>query len=287
MYNDPVKHESQEIEVDIMDVGDNYLSTVGLVLVEGRDFVKDSETDVKESVIITEKMARDFGWDKPLGKEIIWMDTVKLYVVGVVKDALTQGLWREMQPLMIRYTLKEKYSHFIVSADAKNIVEVNKFMEEKWKEVFPNRAYFSRYMDESMAESTTINDNIVKMFVFLGIIAMMLSATGLFTLVSLNIIKRMKEIGVRKVLGASIGNIARVINFEFVIILLIASVLGSVCGALLSEMLMDSIWDFYQKATFLTFTLSAVILFTISALSIGFKVYNTASMNPTKTLRDE
>jgi len=287
IYNDPVKHEGKEIEVDIMNVGDNYLKTVGLDLVEGRDFQKDSETDLKESVIITEKLARSFGWDKPIGKEIVWMDSLKFYVVGVIKDAYTVGLWRQTDPLMLRYTPQSKYAHIIVSTQAKNIVEVNQFMEKKWKEVFPNRAYHSRFMDDEMAEAANVNINIVKMFVFLGIVAMMLSATGLFTLVSLNIIKRMKEIGVRKVLGASVGNIARVINTEFVIILIIATVLGCYAGALLSEMLMASIWDFHQSATFFTFAVSAVILFAISGLTIGFKIYNTATMNPTKTLRDE
>jgi putative ABC transport system permease protein len=287
IYNDPVKHDGKEIEVDIMDIGDNYIKTVGLNLIEGRDFQKDSETDMKESVIITEKFARSFGWDKPIGKEIVWLDTVKLYVVGVIKDAYTQGLWRQMEPMMLRLTPQKKYTHVLVSADAKNIVDVNKYMEKKWKEVFPNKAYSGRYMDEEIVEAANVNNNIVKMFVFLGIVAMILSATGLFTLVSLNIIKRMKEIGVRKVLGASIANIARVVNTEFVIILLIASLLGSVAGFYLSDILMDSIWDFYQKATTITFVVSALILFSISALTIGFKVYNTASMNPTKTLRDE
>ena len=197
------------------------------------------------------------------------------------------GLWKQTDPLMIRFTPQTKYTHILVSAEAKNVVSINQFMEKKWKETFPNRAYNGRYMDEEMAEAATVNNNIVKMFVFLGIVAMMLSATGLFTLVSLNIIKRMKEIGVRKVLGASIGNIARVINTEFVIILVIASVLGSFAGAYLSEILMDSIWDFYQAATSSTFILSAAILFTISALAIGYKIYNTARMNPVNTLRDE
>jgi putative ABC transport system permease protein len=287
IYNDPIKHEGKEIEVDIMNVGDNYLKTVGLDLVEGRDFQKDSETDFKESVIITEKLARSFAWDKPIGKEIVWMDSLKFYVVGVIKDAYTVGLWRQTDPLMLRYTPQSKYAHIIVSTQAKNIVEVNQFMEKKWKEVFPNRAYYSRYMDAEMVEANTVNNNIVKMFVFLGIVAMMLSATGLFTLVSLNIIKRMKEIGVRKVLGASVANIARVINMEFAIILLISTVLGCYAGAFLSEMLMDSIWDFHQSATFFTFAASAIILFAISGLTIGFKIYNTATMNPTKTLRDE
>ncbi len=287
IYNDPIKHESKEIEVDIMDVGDNYLKTAGLTLIEGRDFVKDSETDFKESIIITEKFATAFGWDKPIGKEILWMDSVKLYVVGVVKDTYTMGLWKQTDPLMLRLAPPSKYTHILVSTEAKNVVSMNQFMEKKWKELFPNRTYNGRYMDEEMAESATVNNNIVKMFVFLGIVAMMLSATGLFTLVSLNIIKRMKEIGVRKVLGASIGNIARVINTEFVIILLIASVLGSLGGFYLSELLMDSIWDFYQAATATTFIYSMIILFAVSALAIGFKVYNTARMNPVSTLRDE
>ncbi len=286
-YNDPIKSEAKEIEADIMDVGDDYVTTVGLTLIEGRDFVNDSETDRKESVIITEETARKFGWDKAIGKEIIWMDTVKLNVVGVVGDIYNNGLWEQLEPMMLRYGAKEKISHVLVSTSADKVVEVNKFMEAKWKEIFPNRLYNGRMMDEEMVEANTVNSNIVKMFIFLGTVALMLSATGLFTLVSLNIIKRMKEIGVRKVLGASIVNISRVINMEFVIILLIASVLGGVLGAWMAGMLMDSIWDYYQKTTLATQVVSAGILFVVSALSIGYKIYNTAQLNPANVLRDE
>ncbi|MFZ6012448.1 MAG: ABC transporter permease [Bacteroidota bacterium] len=286
-YNDPIKSEGKEIEVDILDVGDDYLKTVGIKLVDGRDFKKDSETDRKESVIITQKVARDFGWDKPIGKEITWMDTVKLYVVGVIEDVYNNGLWEQMDPMMIRYTSPDRYRHVIVNAPAAKIVEINKFMEAKWKEVFPNKKYNSEYMDEEIVEATTVNVNIVKMFVFLGIVAMMLSATGLFTMVSLNIIKKMKEIGVRKVLGASMVNITRVINLRFIVILSIASLLGSALGAFLSDALMDSIWDFYQSAGLITFIVSVAILFVVSALSIGYKVYSTARLNPALVLRDE
>jgi putative ABC transport system permease protein len=286
-YNDPIKHEGKEIEVDIMHVGDDYIKTVGLDLVEGRDFQKDSETDRKESVIITQKVARDFGWDKPIGKEIIWLDTVKFYVVGVIADVYNNGLWNEMNPMMIRYTAPENYRHLIVSTPAAKIKDTNDFMEKKWKQTFPNRTYPGRYMDENTVEAATVNNNIVKMFVFLGVIALFLSATGLFTMVSLNIIKKMKEIGVRKVLGATIGNITRVINMKFMIILLIACVLGSGVGWFLSEMLMDSIWDFYQAANGITFVISASILILISVLSIGYKIYNTAKVNPAHVLRDE
>lgn len=286
-YNDPVKHESKQLEVDIIDVGDDYLKTMGLELVEGRDFQKDSETDRKESIIISQKFADDFGWKQSIGKEVIWMDTVKLYVVGVVKDVYTRGLWREMQPLMIRYTSKDQYSHVIVNAPATKIIDINKYMEGEWKQIFPNRLYNGRFLNDALAEAVTVNNNIVKMSVFFGVVALILSATGLFTLVSLNIIKKMKEIGVRKVLGASIGNITRIINTEFVVILLFSSVMGSAASYFLVDMLMDSIWDYYQSTTSITFVLSVFLMFFISGLAIGFKVFSAASMNPVQTLRDE
>ena len=97
----------------------------------------------------------------------------------------------------------------------------------------------------------------------------------------------MKEIGVRKVLGASIGNISKVINKEFVIILLIAAAVGSFLGSWMSTMLMDSIWDYYQPATVITLVVSSVILFVVCALSIGYKVYSTARVNPANVLREE
>ncbi|HMG92200.1 MAG TPA: ABC transporter permease [Chryseolinea sp.] len=286
-YNDPIKHESKQLDVDIIDVGDEYIKTMGLHLVLGRDFQKDSDTDKKESVIVTEKLAESFGWDNPIGKEIIWMDSVQLFVVGVVEDVYTQGLWRELEPLMLRYTGPENYTHVIVNAPLDKIHDINKAMEADWKQIFPNRLYNGRFLDEIMVEATTVNDNIVKMFVFLGIVALILSATGLYSLVSLNIIKRMKEIGVRKVLGASVGNITRIINTEFVIMLLVASVIGSGLSYLAVDGLMSSIWDYYKSPSVLTFVLSIFLLFFISGLTIAYKVLSAAMVNPVNTLRTE
>ena len=160
-------------------------------------------------------------------------------------------------------------------------------METKWKEVFPNRLYNGNMLVENMDEVNDVNKNIMLMYSFLGVIALMLSATGLFTLVSLNIIKRTKEIGVRKVLGASVANITRIINTEFFIILAIASLGGSILSYYAVDLLMDSIWDYYQPTTSLTFIISISIMFVVSAAVIGYKVFLAASMNPVNTLRDE
>lgn len=286
-YNDPVKFESQELEVEILDVGDDYLSTMGMTLVAGRDFQKDSETDRKQSIIVTENFAAKFGWDDPIGKKVVWMDTVSLYVVGVIRDVYTQGLWREMEPMMLRYASRDQYSHVLVKATADKLPAVNQFMEEQWKMIFPNRLYNGWYLDEVMVEAVTVNSNIVTIFSFMGVIALVLSVTGLFTLVSLNIIRKMKEIGVRKVLGASMANIAAIINVEFMIILGLAAIAGTAASYYAVEALMSAIWRYYQPATAFTFAISVVLMFTISALVIGSKVYMAASMNPVRTLRDE
>ncbi len=285
--NDPVKFESKQLEVDIIEVGDNYLETMDLKLVAGRDFIRDSETDRKESIIITEKMASDFGWETPLGKEIIWRDTVKLVVIGVIKDVYTQGLWRELDPMMIRYILPEQYSQLVVSTSANQVSKVNEFMNEQWGEVFPNRLYNGRMLNENTAQADEVNLNIVYMFTFMGAITLVLSATGLFTLVSLNIIKRMKEIGVRKVMGATVANITRIINTEFVIILALAAGLGSWAGYMQSDMIMGSIWRYYQSPGAATFIYSVGILFLVSFIAIGYKVIKAASMNPVDSLKEE
>ncbi len=285
--HEPVKYESLQAEVDIIDVGDNYLKTMDLKLIAGRDFIKDSETDQKESIIITQKMATLFGWDQPLGKEVKWRDSVKLIVVGVVKDVYSQGLWREMDPIMIRHVSPDKYSQIVVSTKSDNVASIHAFMNKLWNQVFPSRLYNGYMLSSDLIHVDQLNMSIVYGYLFLGTIAMLLSVTGLFSLVSLNIVKRMKEIGVRKILGASVFNITQVINMEFIIILVVASILGSWAGLTWSSVIMGSIWKYCQGANIITVILSSSLLFIICIATIGFKVFAVATMNPVKALRDE
>ncbi|MBI3218651.1 MAG: ABC transporter permease [Bacteroidetes bacterium] len=286
-FNDPIKHEDKEIEVDILDVSADYLDVLDINVIEGRTFQPESETDRKESVIITEGLAKQLNMTKPIGKEIIWLDTVRYYVIGVVEDVYNNGLWEKMDPVMFRYADKNKVNHILVKADASKLTAIDKFMEEKWKTIFPDKLYDSDLMEDEMIEADTVNKNLVKMFTFLGIVALLLSITGLFTLVSLNIIKKLKEIGMRKVLGASIWNITAIINREFIIILALSSILGAALGWSLSSLFMESIYDYYQNVTITSIIISAAILFVASILSIGYKIYKTTQLNPSHVLRDE
>ncbi|MBX2898415.1 MAG: ABC transporter permease [Cyclobacteriaceae bacterium] len=287
-YNDPVKYETLEREVDIFDIGDNYFEVMDMTLVAGRNFIKDSETDRKESVLVTEELVRAFGWaDNAVGKRLVWMDTVQLYVVGVVKNIYARALWAPLQPLMIRYTAPEKYQQLVVKVRPEDIAKANTFMESKWKEVFPNTQYNGQMIDEELAETMEINNNVVTMFGFLGFFAALMTCIGMYSLVSLNIVKRMKEIGVRKVLGASVWNIARVVNRSFIINLAIAMVVGGAGGYFMANMLMSSIWKYYLQLGLLSLLISSVVLLVLALASVGYKTIAAASLNPTKTLRDE
>lgn len=287
-YNDPVKYESIVKEVDIMDIGDDYLEAMDMTLLSGRKFQKDSETDRKESVLVSEEFVKQFGWkDSPIGKRVVWMDTVQLYVVGVVKNVYARALWEPMQPLMVRYTSPKNYQQLVVKAKPEQLAEINTFMEKKWKETFPNTQYNGQLIDRELQETNEINANVVIMCGFLGFFAALMTGIGLFTLVSLNIVKKMKEIGVRKVLGASLANIARVINFEFAINMSLATIVGGAAGYFLTNILMDSIWEYFQKVNVVSFTFSVLTIIAIAILAVGYKTVSTASLNPTKTLRDE
>ena len=287
-YTDPIKYRDEELDVILFNIGEDYLETTSATLLEGRNFIKDSQTDVENSVIINEELVRLFGWEKPLGERIILSDTIELFVVGVVRDVmLGGGLWEPVRPMLLRYTKPENYLILAAQASAADIKTVYEDMEAAWKKLFPNVLPNVNYMDYQIEEAVEVNTNIRTMFIFLGTVAAILSAIGLFSLVSLDIIKRMKEIGVRKVLGASVAHIVGIINRRYVIILLIACILGSVLGYLMADSLMASIWAYYMPIGAMAFIMAIVIMLAIAAITVGGKVIKAAMANPATTLRDE
>lgn len=287
-YKEPVKYENIEHQVEIVDIGDNYLKAMNIRLLEGRDFKKDSETDKKESVLVSEEFVKQFGLTgSALGKRLLWKDSTQLYVVGVVSNILTDGFWKAAAPVMLRYVGSNQYKQIVISTSPKNLLAVNAHMKEEWKKISPNTIYNGRYTDGNMYATQMINTNAVRIFLFLGTLAVLMSGTGLFALVSLNILKKMKEIGVRKVLGATSANIARVINTEFIIILVAASLFGSALGYYMIDKMMDAIWEYYLPVNFVTLGICVALLFAVAIITVGYKTIITAFMNPVNTLREQ
>lgn len=287
-YKGPVKYEGTEHQVEVVDIGDGYLEAMNITLLEGRGFRQDSETDIRESVLVSETFVKQFGWTgSALGKRLLWKDSVQLYVVGVVNDILTDGFWKPAGPVMLRYVAPEQYTQIVVSTSAEKISVIDDLMKAEWKKISLNTLYNGKYTDGNMWVSEMINNNAVRIFSFLGLMAVLMSATALFALVSLNILKKMKEIGVRKVLGAPAANIARVINQEFIIILSVASLLGGAAGYVMTDKLMDAVWEYYLRVELPALAAAILSLFGVAVITVGYKTLTTVFMNPVHTLRDE
>jgi len=160
-------------------------------------------------------------------------------------------------------------------------------MEKKWKGIFPNMLYNGQLIDNKMKETIEINNNVIIIFGFIGFFALLMSGTGLYTLVALQILKRTKEIGVRKVMGASSLDIIRVISMEFLLVILAACIIGGFAGYMMVDISMDAAWEYYEKVTLTTFSTSVIIIFLLAVTATGYKTINISKMDPVKTLRDE
>ena len=132
-------------------------------------------------------------------------------------------------------------------------------------------------MVKGLQEASRLNMSITSGYGFLGAMALLLSLTGLYALVSLNMMRRIKEIGIRKIVGASIAGIAQKVNREFIVILLVAAALGSYAGYMWCNTLMSTIWKYYQGVGISTFVIAVAIMFTASLVAIAFRVHTIAS----------
>lgn len=214
-------------------------------------------------------------------------DDYELYVIGVTKNIYSRTLWQPVEPMMIRYTSPEHYRQLMASIAPSKMESANDFMKKKWQEIFPDLSYEAQFIDNELKITNDTNKNVIIIFGFLGFFSALMSATGLFTLVSLTIIKRIKEIGIRKVLGASIVHIVIVISFEFLVILMVASLIGGIIGYYMVDFSMDAAWEYYEKVNLTTLTTSISIMVLLAILTVGSKTINAARMNPVDNLRTE
>jgi ABC-type antimicrobial peptide transport system permease subunit len=272
-----------------MDIGPEYASTMGLRLIEGRLFDKSRESAdlTNKSIIINQKMVQDFGWKEPLGMTVTMYDTTKFTVVGVVKDFYINGVWQKILPTMLKLSSNDQYGVLVVRAKPEDLHSVLDYLSLKWKSQATNFIFGGMYQEDTMQESKAINDSIMKVNVFLAIVATILSLIGMYNLVSLDIIRRTKEMGIRKIQGASVALIMYLVSKKFLTVLIIASLLGCAGGYYLSNIMMGSIWQYFVQIKPGMLILSASIMFVATILTIIYKIGKAALRNPIDSLRYE
>lgn len=288
-YRRPVKDEDKQLEVDMMDIGPGYAATMGLRVVHGRMFdeLRADADRSGNSVVVNQTFVKGFGWVDPVGKTFTLYDTVKFNVIGVVEDFYLNGLWQKIEPSVLRLSDNQKYGVIAVRADSKDLPEVLEYLSSKWKGMGTNYIFGGRLQEDLMQEGKDINDSIMKVNIFLAIAATLLSLIGMYNMVSLDVIKRTKEIGIRKVQGAPVPLIMYLMSKKFIFLLAIASILGCAGGYYLSYMLLESIWDYFVAITPGMMILAVAIIFIATAATILYKIAAAAMRNPVLSLRYE
>ncbi len=285
----PVKYDEKQMEVDVLNIGPEYAQTIGLRIIDGRFFDKDRvmADRANSSIVVNRKFVNDFGLNEAVGKTLSLYDTTRLTIIGVVEDFYLYGVWQAVEPLMMRLSATDRYDFLAVRARPPDMAGVLEFISAKWKSMSTNLIFEGRFQNDLMLEGQNINDSIMKVNVFLAVIATILSLIGMFNLVSLDIIRRTKEIGIRKIQGAPVRLIMYIISRKFLVILIIASLLGCAGGYKLSLMLMDSIWDYFVSINAGILLSAFLIIFLSTLFTIAFKVLRAALQNPVISLRYE
>lgn len=288
-YKAAARAENQvEKEIDMLNVGDDYFKTVNVRLLAGTGFQKDKASDINESIIVNEEFVRVFNLGaEPIGKRILLNDSIPVYITGVVKDVYLRALFQPLSPLAFRYVPEAQYKYLVASADPKDLVALNTQLKKSWQKLFPTQLYPGRLMEYNMVMALEHFDSVVILYTFLGLVAIIMSVSGLYSLVSLNLQKRTKELGLRKLLGASIGHIVVQSGKLFIIIMFISFVIGSLLGMIMVNALMDSVWEYYEAVDVTVISLAVITLMGIALATIGSKIRSVATANPVDSLRYE
>lgn len=286
-YSRTIRAGEKEVDSDMMDLSLDYDEIMNLKILEGRYFDKDLfEFDRQNSLIVNEQTVKEFGWEEPVGQVVQVDDSTRLTVVGVMKDFYMYGFFDTVDPAGFRLGNKDAMN-FLVVKSQQNPKEVYEKLEATWYEVAPTTPFNADYQDEAVKQSDLVNTNIMVMFRFLGVLALALSCIGLYTLVSLNIIKRIKEIGVRKVLGATVNQLVVLINLQFFWLLIIAAVLGAVASYFAIDLLMASIFSVYKTMSVATALFPMLFLLVVAIGIASGRIFKSAVQNPVKSLRYE
>ena len=285
-----IRYQETRLEAKMNFLEMESFNTMGLRLAEGRSFEPGTRrTDEISSILVNRKFIEESGINEPLGKTVIMSDSIPLTIIGVLENLLDEGVFTTaIDPVFYRLADDTyKASALCIRIAPENRQKVTQYLKDEWSKLVPDRPFFQLEGDVFMLASKYINTKILSIALFLVLIAVMLSAAGLYSLVSLRIIHRNKEIGIRKIFGASIPGVIRKLNFEFLVILALGSLAGIVAGYFLNVALMDSIWEYFTNLTALTFIIPLLVIFAISFITVSGKVYYAAARNPIYSLRYE
>lgn len=277
--------DDEEFSVYLKMGDEDYFKTYGLQLIAGHSY---EHSDTVKDAVINETLVKKLGLKNPndaIGKEIRLGRSQWRTIVGVVKDFKTNSLREETKPLFIS-TSQRFYSTTSVKIRSINLAQTKAAILKTWDRYNPEYAADSFFMDDSINNFYRQEDQLSLLYKIFAGIAIFISCLGLYGLVSFMAVQRTKEVGIRKVLGASVGNIVYLFSREFTLLIIIAFVIA----APLSWYMMNNwLQSFAYRITIGAgvFALAVLASVMIALITVGYKSVRAAMANPVKSLRSE
>jgi putative ABC transport system permease protein len=264
---------------------EDYVKTLGMQIKEGRNF--DGLADTLHSILVNENMAKYFGWDEPIGKRVKFPGDTSgrfLEVVGVVKDFNQKSLYNPVAPLIIRYSPNN--NGFQLKLDPKNIPGAIAGIEKTWKADFPDLPFSYTFLDQDFDSQYAADQKRGKIFTSFSILTILITCLGLLGLIAFTTQQRQKEISIRKIMGAGIGQIVPLLTTNFVLLVGFSCLVAFPVAWLFMHNWLN-VFTYHIGLTPLPFILSALTVLLITMLTVMFHTVKAAVANPSKSLRTE
>jgi len=272
--------------VNLVVVDHDFVEALGINIKEGRDFQQDMPSDTLTGVVVNETFVTRMGWSDPIGKKVEAgnENTLRARVVGVMKDYHQTGMYNEIETLILIYRLNNPMVYVKISDN--NIEQTLGYIEKTWKEVFPDQPFTYTFLAERFNVQFEADEKRGLIFTLFTILAILIACLGLFGLASYTVEQRTKEIGIRKVFGADESVILRLISRDFLILTMIAIIIAiPVAYYFMSNWLENYVYRSKIGVPLLLFAGLLTILITF--LTISYKAYQAAIMNPSDSIKTE
>ena len=272
----------------IYEIDNDFIPTYRMEIVAGRNYSNDFPADSTNSIILNEAAARLYGYPNPeeiIGKKFFqWGRTG--HVIGVVRDFNYVSLHDRIEPLSLRYSTAPNTSMFSLRLKSNDIKAALESVESQWNELVPQRPLVSYFLDQNFNDQYEADDRFGSVFSVFSGVAMFIACLGLLGLTIYSTAQRAKEIGIRKVLGASVGQIVSLLSMSFVKLFLIALVLAvPISWYVMNQWLQNFAYSI--SIGWGVFAMAAIITLLISLITMSFKTVSVAVANPVKSLKDE
>ncbi len=285
---DAVMNESNMFNMQIWDIDYDYITTLDMHILEGRNFSPDYGTD-STGILINEAAAKLIGYSDPVGRTIYMPNDLSspptaYTVVGVVEDFHFESLRQHIGPLSMRLGNNKRATAFKV--DANDVHALVSSIETQWKSMAPGMPFSYQFLDESFESMYRAEQRVGKVALSFSILAIIIAALGLFGLTTYMVEQRTKELGIRKVLGASISGIVALLSRDFIRLVLLAILIASpIAWWVMNRWLED--FAYRIEIQWWMFAVAGLAAVVIALLTVSWQAVRAAVANPVDSLRDE